>query len=308
MRLLPNFFVAGAPNAGTTSLYSYLAQHPAVYMSPIKEPTFFGAADLLLRPRVRARRERVRRDVQAYLAGGAAPGARYWVLDWEHYVELFRNAREETAIGEASVSYLWLPSAARAIRERIPEARLIFILRDPADRLFTRYLATPRREARGTFREQFHAALDTRDAWALNVNVGHYGTHLQRFFDAFPHERIRVHLYEDYRADARAVVRDLFAFLGVDPHHPVDLSRRHHETMLPRFPRLDTVRRRLLGDASPARWLPEWARRPLRRAYRRPAAEITMTAVDRSMVVDYYRDEILRTSALIGRDLSAWLQ
>ena len=39
---LPNFFVVGAPKAGTTSLYHHLDQHPEIYMSPLKEPTYFS--------------------------------------------------------------------------------------------------------------------------------------------------------------------------------------------------------------------------------------------------------------------------
>jgi hypothetical protein len=41
--VLPNFFIAGAPKSGTTSLYHYLGQHPEIYMSPIKEPNYFAS-------------------------------------------------------------------------------------------------------------------------------------------------------------------------------------------------------------------------------------------------------------------------
>ena len=57
---LPNFFLAGVSKGGTTSLYHYLRQHPQVYMCPIKEPMFFGAADLLSEPY----RDHVVRQVQ----------------------------------------------------------------------------------------------------------------------------------------------------------------------------------------------------------------------------------------------------
>lgn len=305
---LPTFIVAGAPNAGTTSLYGYLAQHPAIYMSPVKEPTFFGATDLLARPRVRAERDRMHAEAERYLGAGAPPGARLWVFDWDQYVALFQGAGTRPAVGEASVSYLWLPSAARAIRARLPEARLVFILRDPTERLFTRYLATPARERRRSFREQFQAAQDPDDPWSLNPIVGQYGTHLRRFFDLFPREQIRVHLYEDYRADARRVVRDVLQFVGVDPEYPLDLSAREHETWVPRAPLLDAVRRKLFGDRSPARLLPDRARGLLRGLYRRPAGEVVMNADDRKLVVQYYRDEILRTASLVERDLASWLE
>ena len=46
MPALPNFFLAGASKTGTTSLYHYVGQHPDVFMSPIKEPSFFAAEDI----------------------------------------------------------------------------------------------------------------------------------------------------------------------------------------------------------------------------------------------------------------------
>jgi hypothetical protein len=307
---LPNFFLAGVPKAGTTSLYFYLRQHPQVYMSPIKEPTFFGAADVLsapLRDHVLPRVERDRTALRSYLDGPQLPGAMFWVLEWEDYLELFRGVRDEAAIGEGSVSYFWLPSAAGAIRTRLPDARLLFVLRDPAERLYARYLGMSAHSG-GTFRERFRAALDPGDAWAPEVGVGCYGTHLQRFLHAFPQDQIRAYLYEDYCSDARALLRDVFGFLGVDPGHPIDLSRRRNQTFVPRFPRLHAIRRRLLKNSPAVPWLPEGARRALKRLYRRPRPQGAMDPDDRRMVIDYYRDEILRTADLIGRDLSAWLR
>lgn len=292
---LPNFFIAGAAKAGTTSLYRYLAQHPQVYMSPVKEPTFFGAADILSSPQKSLMLERTARD--------RAP----LVVEWDDYVALFRNVRQEIAIGEASVSYLWQPSAARAIQARIPGARLIFALRDPAERLFTHFLGSAWRDPRATFRTRFRAALEPGGIGRNLVNIGRYATHLQRFFDVFPPEQICILLYEDYQADAPAVLRSVFGFLGVAPDHPIDVSRRHGETVVPRFRSLHALRLRVLGAAPVVPWLPDGARRALKRLYRR-APQMTMDPADRRMVIDYYRDEILRTADLIGRDLSGWLR
>ena len=307
---LPNFFLAGAPKAGTTSLFFYLRQHPQVYMSPIKAPTFFGGADLLNGPqRDRVLRElpRHRAALPPYLEGKRVSDGMPLVLDWGDYVKLFQHVREETAIGEASVSYLRLPSAARAIRCTVPDARLIFVLRDPAERLFTVDSGTLGRGSGAAFRKRL-LAMDPQGLPMAFVDGGRYATHLQRWFDIFPRDQVRVYLYEDYRADARAVMRDIFAFLGVDPDHRVDLSTQHNVTVVPRFPTLHALRRRIFRSAPTPRWIPEAARRTLRRVYRLRRDELTMDPADRRMVVDYYRDEIERTAALIGRDLSAWLR
>jgi len=307
---LPNFFLAGVPKAGTTSLYFYLRQHPQVFMSRIKEPTFFGAADLLAEPyrdRILEGLARDRGALQAYLAGPQTPPSWRFVLQWDDYVRLFKNVRDESAIGEASTGYFWLPSAAAAIRARVPDARVAVVLRDPGERLFSLYLVTSWRDPRVTFRSWFETAGSTPHLAAATVGAGRYATHLARFFDVFPRDRLRVYLYEDYRADARALLRDFFAFLNVDPGHPVDFSRRLNETAVPRFPRLHALRQRLFGRASPTRWLPERARRAIQGLYRRPRVDVVMDPADRAMVIEHYRDEIERTADLIERDLSAWL-
>jgi hypothetical protein len=310
---VPNFFLAGVPKAGTTSLYFYLAQHPQVYMSPLKEPTFFGSTDILSgehRERVLEYTRRNPFNLEAYLERPDPPGLNYWVFDWDDYLKLFRGARNAKAIGEASVSYFWMPNAASSIRAKIPDARFIFVLRDPAERLFALFARHKGLlgDVHSTFQGFFQAALDPRDPGAAHVGVGRYATHLQRFFDAFPKERIRIYLYEDYCADSSAVLRDVFTFLEVDPEQPIDISRRHNQTLVPRLPWLHAARRRLGMDRSATRWLPAGARRWLRTLYRRPLSKSVMSPEDRTMVIDYYRAEIARTADLIDRDLSAWLR
>src|SRR5215467_11507820 len=84
----PNFFLVGAPKAGTTSLARYLAQHPDIYMSPVKEPCFFSTE--------------VRPENFADSPNGAG-----MITEWAGYEALFRDAGDANAIGEASVCYLW---------------------------------------------------------------------------------------------------------------------------------------------------------------------------------------------------------
>ena len=119
---LPNFFIVGAPKAGATSLYHYLGQHPQIYLSPVKEPCYFASE---VRPEhfsqeFASTAERGGRQLRTYLDGpmtGGDPGG--IVANWEDYLRLFKNADGETAVGEASVCYLWSPTAASNIRSRI---------------------------------------------------------------------------------------------------------------------------------------------------------------------------------------------
>ncbi|HET9947423.1 MAG TPA: sulfotransferase [Longimicrobiales bacterium] len=308
---LPDFIVAGALKAGTTSLYRYLAQHPQVFMSPIKEPTYFGAGDLMRWSWFRERQERDREALAAYLAGPMRAPAPLYVTEWEDYVALFRDAGDALAVGEASGGYLILPGAADAIRARLPEARLVFVLRDPADALFSWYLLgleqDPSPGAQPTFREWLEKIHDPGERGIGPLETGRYATHLGRFFRAFPREQIRVYLYEELRADAGRVLRDVFDFVGVDPGFCPDTSVRHQATAVARWPWLRAVRRRLLGDRPAPRWVPGPVRRGLGRLYRRDRRTLAMDPADRRIAVACYREEILATGELLDRNLSAWL-
>lgn len=277
-------------------------------MSPIKEPHFFGAADLLAQPQVRATVERDRAALAAYLAGPQEPLHYRLVLEWDAYLRLFANSGDAPVVGESSTGYVYLPSAAGAIHARVPDARLAFVLRDPADRVFTRFLEKRWLDPRLTFRAWFESMLAAPRPWDEPFRAGKYATHLERFLALFGADRIRVYLYEDLRTDPRALLADLFAFLNVRPDVAIDVSRRHNPTPVPRFPLLHALRRRLFGARSPARWLPAGSRRALQRLYRRLPRSRTLDPADRRMVIDYFRDEIVRTAELIHRDLSAWLR
>src|SRR5262245_44057756 len=115
---LPNFFIVGAPKAGTTSLYEYLRRHPQVYMSPVKEPNYFSYADT------------VAQNLYHKEKG---------IEQWDEYVKLFEASNGAHAIGEASVSYLFYPEVPRRLNEKFPDARIIIVLRNPVDRAYSHY-------------------------------------------------------------------------------------------------------------------------------------------------------------------------
>src|SRR6201986_4235496 len=115
---LPDFLVAGVPKAGTTSLHATLSRHPALYLSPIKEPKFFLT------------------DGPPPTKGGPGTPLTYREHIWrrDRYEALFDAAPPGTLRGEATPLYLYDPEAMRLIRDLIPSARLIVIIRDPVER------------------------------------------------------------------------------------------------------------------------------------------------------------------------------
>lgn len=303
---LPNFFVVGTPKAGTTALYHYLGQHPAIYLSPIKEPAFF-AEDLFELKRQLGKGQTDPAGLSAYLDGPMTEQRSGVIGEWEQYLKLFKNVRQETAVGEASGNYLASSKAPRAIRERIPYARIVIMLRDPADRLFSQYSeALAKGQARPEFLswvEEQQAAEASRKPRLGAVWNGFYAQHLRRYREHFPPRQIRTHFYDDYLQSPRAVLRDLFGFLNVDPEFSPDLSRRHNVTLQPRsFPLRNTTAplRKAL-----ARLLPPALVNSLRRATHRRTRPLTND--ERAAVLKIYAADIRELQLMLKRDLSAWL-
>jgi hypothetical protein len=171
----PNFFLVGAPKAGTTSLYAYLDQHPQVYMSPLKEPNFFADE---LRPGnfSASERPRIAREMRAlriYLDGGARDKRFGGIITrWDDYLRLYDAVADERAIGEASACYLWSHSTAANIAARIPGARIIINLRNPIDRAYSQYLQMVTMGVTGrTFRQQIEANLRCQVRRFARINV-----------------------------------------------------------------------------------------------------------------------------------------
>jgi hypothetical protein len=312
---LPNFFIVGAPKAGTTSLYEYLGQHPRVYVSPLKEPYYFASevrAEHFSeeeRPRIerelRSLAEYLRGDLRAKRFGGL-------VSSWEDYLKLFGNVSEEIAIGEATPHYLWSESAPGNIAARIPRARIIISLRNPVERAFSDYLHMLSVGAiRRSFREQIEANLRCTSKrigldWPF-LEYGHYHEQLLRYFRVFPREQIHISFYEDLERAPQALIAELYTFLGVDAFH-ADLSQRHNEPRVPRSGWAASLLKAYARMPHLLQFAPASLRPRLRSLVLRPRASLRMLPADRTFLIDYYRDEIGKLAALLDRDLSAWLK
>jgi hypothetical protein len=313
---LPNFFLVGAPKAGTTSLYHYLAQHPEIYMSPIKEPCHFSTE---IRPEnfsdkrragVQAAFEQQRKYLQ-----GAMTEQRSGSLgmDWNDYVKLFMNVRTERAIGEASVKYLWSKTAAANIHAKIPHAKILMVLRDPVSRTFSDYLeALTAGALRCSFRKYVESCLSCESGklslWWPILETGLYYESVKRYLDRFPRESICILFYDNYRAEPASVLAQIFRFLGVESSFKPDLSKLHNRPRVPRFLSLNRflLKRGTLNRL--ATLCPSGLKPMLRKLWVQPRESIAVTPSDREFLLSYYREDIEKLQQLLNRDLSAWLR
>jgi Sulfotransferase family len=277
-------------------------------MSPIKEPHYFADE---IRPdnfddeMRRALREYHQDSVSATFSGGP-------ISEWRDYLELFQHVIGETAIGEASVCYLWSKSAPKNIAAQFPEAKILIVLRDPVERTFSQY-----RHMLGfaksfvSFREEVDAALRSTSTRLGRLNPFlEFGLHceqVKRYFALFPREHVRIYFYEEYLRNPLGLLQDVFRFLSVEQSFVPDFSQKYLPARVQRSYILNRLLRRLglwqhLSDLSPP-----VLRRQLQRVAFRPGNVLALDPADRARLVDFYRDDIRNLSSLLNRDLSHWL-
>ena len=312
---VPNFFIAGAPKAGTTSLYHWLAAHPQVYMSSIKEPSYFSleARPENFAPEYQERMLQQMSDVQSSLRSGTGQSLRHGVVgEWEDYLRLFVAAANKIAVGEASVVYLWSKTAAQRIAERLPHSRILLILRDPAERAFSQYLHyVSFGQVSTSFRQHILASLNPGDKFGLYspfLEMGLYAEQLQRYLDVFPREQFRIWLYEDTVAEPEVFHRQVMEFLTIDSSFVPDVSKRHNELLVPKLLGITQAMRRsgLWGRLRST--MPAPLRPLLRKVAYRQRRSVHLAPEDRRFLIDYYKKNIHQLQHFLDRDLSAWLK
>jgi hypothetical protein len=297
----PNFFLVGAPKAGTTSLYHCLGQHPQIYMSPIKEPHYL--ADEIRLANFTDELQALQRDLKV----PAGP-----VSAWSDYLKLFEGASTHTAIGEASVCYLWSETAPQNMAARFPNAKILMMLRNPADRAYSQYLHMLSLVKRPiSFREHMDTALAATSTRIGELypflEFGFYCRQLERYLAFFPRQVLGIYFFEDFQQNPLAVLQDMFRFLGTDPGFEPDLSKRHMFPRVARSPATARLVRWARGRRIAQRVASPMLRRSIRRIMYHPRTHLTLEPADRSRLVDLYRDDIRRLSALLDRDLDSWL-
>ena len=311
---LPNFLVIGAPRSGTTMLHYSLGQHPEIFVSPNKETNFFLFDGIDGPPSGVNERDLNLINYRAVTTLAA-------------YAALFADATDaHRAIGESSPSYLVCPEVAPRIKARLPEARLVAILRHPVEQALSLYKVQQVQQG-GTLPTQgltegFVEAMTAEQAQAparrdglTIIEYGLYHRHLAAFFEHFDRSQIKVVLLEELQRDSAQFFADLFRFLGVDDSFQPELSQRYNETGAARSVALHRV---LYGSHGFKRWMRSVLPRPAAYHLARLQHRLLNANLDRrqnlplamrpELTKRFYADDIGALEELLGRDLAIWRQ
>lgn len=292
-----HFIIGGTEKAGTTSVFTYLSEHPAVCASSRKETDFF-------------RSEASEGEACAALA------------QYRAYFDRFQPP--QAVAMEASPGYLGLSAeVAPRIARLLPEARLLFILREPAERFASSfrfhqerfnvpadlsldgYFAACRAYEAG---DQPAVALDD---WYLKVlNFGCYADRLAPFLAAFPREQILIKLFDELGQDPQGFMGDVSAFLGIDAGLWQDYEfHRQNVTFASRFGALHKMALRANDLLEPVLRRNPGIKRQLLAIYKSmngaPLATDTAEQQTLAELGSYYSDSNRRLAELMGTELPA---
>lgn len=311
---IPDFLIVGAPKCGTTALHRFLLEHPALYLGK-KEYHHFG------------------RDLRPPDYTGER-----W--DRAAYEALFAGARPDQQCGESSVWYLSSHTAAREIYARNPATRIIIMLRNPVDAMYSLYNMflwlrdlTPNGvidQATGRLLS-FEEALDTQESRKaqlerdgdplastgrrtlrlFHTDVATFSPQVARYLDVFPRAQVHIVLHDDFVADPEGTYRGVLRFLGVS------------EDFVPAFRQVNAARaiksvtlHRLMNDHGALPALRRVMRRVVPQALRKRAFRLLdranvetrpqppMREDTRRRLEAHFRDDVARLSNGLGRDLA----
>jgi hypothetical protein len=284
--LKPNLFIVGAPRCGTTSLWSYLKDHPDIFMSAEKELYFF---DSDLRP-----------------SGWRAPSL-------DQYLANFSAAGGSKIIGEATPSYLHSERAPKEIKAFNPAAQIVIMLRNPVDVIYSLYNTALWSREPVT---DFEAAIEADAKRTSPDLIGYreftdFPKQVRRYFDLFGREHVHTIIFNDLKENPGSVYRSTLRFLNVDvgfaPEFTiVSTNASARNTRLQKYLTHPPGVLREIGRALvPQQWRSRLQRSLLNsKLVVRPRPP--MAAGVRRRLQKEFEPQVEQLSKLIGRDLSAW--
>ena len=271
----PNFLIIGSPKCGTTTLWHALSQHPQVFMTQEKEPSFFS---------------------------------HHYDRGWAWYESLFAQSKDAKAIGEASPAYTafgYGDDVAQRISQDLPGVRVIYLMRHPMRKIESEWMQARKQSRRGVSRDFNQSVLN--DAFVLgSVN---YRQNMERYHRYLGADRMHVICLEDFKADPLSELCRCCRFLEIDETEAAQITLASQNVAAQQ--RVDTraatwLRRHALARYTADRMPDSWgslAQRLLKRPiHGRPQWEPSVYA----RAVEQVREEAWAALELAGKSTDYW--
>ena len=288
--MIVDFFIVGAPKAGTTSLYHYLNEHPQVEMSSQKEPDYFSDKAI---------------NEQGMYYG------KNRVNTLDKYESLFVQ-KESVVYGEGSVSYLFYDNVAEDIKKYNPNAKIIIMLRNPIERAFSHFLMDYRL---GLIRDSFENVIANKSKhknahlfYQQYIEVSKYTTQIQRYLDFFEKDSILFIDYDDFKKNVSETVDKAYNFLNISTDFAANINTKYNAFTMPknkiiRFIYSFVFLRKILTFLFPI-----YLVRNIRGFLFKEDEKPELLKETRVLLGKIFNDDIRKLEEVLGKDYSKWIQ
>ena len=278
----PNFFIVGAPKAGTTSLYEYLKKIPEIYMCPNKEPNYFNKKNI--------------KDDHPIPK----------ILTEEKYLKLFENVTNQKIIGEAS-AYLRDSDAPNLIHQVSPKAKILISLRDPVELTYSRYLMLVNL---GLISNSFHQEIENElqngpnqhQSW-IKMDIGLYFKHVKKYLKVFGHEQVKIIIFEEFIKNTKETIEEILKFLELDKTLSNFSAKKHNPYVTSRGPIAQQIRNSKKIKRIAHALIPESTRRTLANYILLDKSKPKMSEKDRETLIKFYKGDVKQLKLILGRKL-----
>lgn len=275
-----NLFLVGAAKCGTTSFHSYLAQHPNICMSKVKEVNYFT-------------HEEIKED-GLYYRGNTL------ISDSKAYENQFES-KDYKYLGESSVSYLFYPNTAQKLFEYNPDAKILIFLRNPIDRAFSHFLMDYNAGYINSDFESIVNKLCTKQEYQQVIQLGLYYNQVKRYIDLFG-KNVSVHIFEEWIGKEYQGLRAIEEFLGVPNFNKYNFEKEN-SYFEPNNKYLKSFNRSVLLKSFIKCFLSKENISKLKQSITKENTKPSLHVDIRKKLSGYYIDDIQNLSLLISKNL-----
>ncbi|WP_321283951.1 sulfotransferase [uncultured Vibrio sp.] len=294
-----DFFIVGAPKCGTTALVKYLGKHSNVFFPPFInrnvgkiEPNHF-ATDLLAPTNPFGRRD--------------------------YFLSFYSDAPKDSLLGDASVDHLYSKVAARNIHLYNPKAKIIIMLRNPADFLFSYYneMRWGLAETKGTIEAALRSDHCSGErSYKLDyIGYASFAGQVERYLQVFPRDQVLILKFDDFVSRTDHVYDEVLNFLGL-PKFPIDMFERVNPSKLVRFralrklvkkpPRVIVKVVRVLAPHTQLRNILRRYANLIETKLNYKVGKLKYSEKTRKELLVRFAPEVLRLAEVTGLDLADW--
>jgi hypothetical protein len=261
-------------------------------MAPIKEPHYFSGIDI---------DEKIDKG---------------YIYEWEDYLSLFKKVKGQKAIGEASVSYLCYEETALNIKKSIPHAKIIIILRNPIERVFSHFLMDiregklpPDSVFLETIKRDFYTS--GKRGWGytnLFIECGMYYQQVKFYLDIFGLKSVYVCFFDDLMLDTTFFVKNIFSFLNIEESFKPKSKVRKNRFAKPRNRLLRAIYTNTEFRKMGKKVIPDYMKEYIVNVFLKKVVKPKLTDQEKVFLIDIYKSDIQKLEKLLNKDLSDWYE